>query len=265
VFMLHGGGGGQDKEIKNLAEHTGWLALSDKEGFILVLPQGLNKQWNDGRDVPFPFGGEGTNDVDDVGFIDKVVTHILVKYKGDRRRVYVTGVSNGGMMSYRLGVELSSRFAAIAPVIANIPKNLLQKKENLLVKDKVSVLIMNGTEDPLVPFDGGFVHVGRKDYGEVVSTKESLAYFLKRNELPLKPAKKEDLPDLDPKDGSTVELSVFKEQGNPTEIALYVVHGGGHAWPGSSVVQLLDVGNRNMDINATEVIWDFFKRQRRSE
>lgn len=260
VLALHGGGGG---DPRRLGDGHGFNALADRENFIVVYPVGLDKQWNDGRNAGF-FGADNSH-VDDVGFIDKVVTHMLVKYRGDRRRVYATGVSNGGMMTYRLGVELSSRFAAIAPVIANIPKNLLQKKENLQVKDRLSVLIMNGTEDPLVPFEGGFVHVGRKDYGEVVSAKESLAYFLKRNELPLKPAKKEDLPDIDPKDGSTVELSVFKELGNPAEIALYVVHGGGHAWPGSSVIQLLDIGNRNMDINATEVIWDFFKRQRRSE
>lgn len=255
MLVLHGGG---KADGAKLAQRTGYNAIADRDGFIVVYPNGIDNQWNDGRGVTFR-KADNTR-IDDVGFLSALIDLIIRDYKGDPRRVYVTGLSNGGMMALRLGCELDSKITAIAPVIANIPKNIIDqcKPDNPL-----PVLLMNGTEDPLVPWDGGSVRFLHKRMGKVASTDETIHFWVTHNQCNPKPVIR-TLPDRDTTDNSRVIVSTYTNAGNRSEVILYAIEGGGHSFPGSNVPDRPRlVGKKNHDIDGAEVIWNFFKRHRK--
>ncbi len=252
VFVLHGGGGADAQEM---AKRTGMNAIADREGFIAVYPYGVDGQWNDGRGKTFRRAKDNTG-VDDVGFISAIIDELIASVKADPRRIYVVGLSNGGMMTYRLGIELGDRLAAIAAIIANLPANLAGRTP----VRPLPVLIMNGTADPMMPWDGGPVRVLGREYGEVLSTAETVRYWLRAAGLPEIPAKKR-LEDKVASDQSTVEMEIYRAPGRSLEVLLYRIVGGGHNLPGGETPdrpRLL--GPKNMDINAMEEVWAFFKQ-----
>jgi polyhydroxybutyrate depolymerase len=252
VFVLHGGGRADGDEV---AGRTGYNELADRQGFIAVYPNGVDAQWNDGRGKTFRKASDNT-DIDDVGFIADLIERISRDYKGDSSRVYVTGLSNGGMMTLRLGCEISDKLATIAPVIANIPENII---ETCKPESPLPVLLMNGTDDPLVPWNGGSVHFFRKTMGEVVSTADTVAFWTEHNQCSTTP-KTERLADKDSKDGSSVKVSTYYNCADSSEVILYTIVGGGHSFPGGNIPDRpLILGRKNNDINAAEVIWKFFK------
>jgi len=255
VFILHGGGKADGDE---LAKYTGFDEIADREGFIAVYPNGVDAQWNDGRGQTYR--EKDNTDVDDVGFFSALIDTIIRNHEGDPSRVYVTGLSNGGMMTLRLGCEISSKLAAIAPIIANIPKNIYGKCEP---DATLPVLLMNGTKDPLVPWDGGYVRFFRRTMGEVVSTEETVRFWVRQNHCDTIP-KVMELPDKDPSDGSTVKTSTYPNGENGSEVILYAIEGGGHSLPGSDIPEKPFItGKKNNDIDGAEVIWKFFKRHSR--
>ena len=149
VFVLHGGGG----TAAQLREHAGFDALADAHGFIVVYPDGMDHAWNDG--APFR-----ESDVDDVGFIAALIDAVSAEQPIDPARVYASGISNGGFMSLHLACVLPERFAAVAAVTAGLrPFDEVPCPTTL----PVGVLVMNGTADPLVPYDGGTVTVLGKE------------------------------------------------------------------------------------------------------
>jgi polyhydroxybutyrate depolymerase len=256
VFVLHGGGRADGDEV---ASRTGFNSIADREGFIAVYPNGVDARWNDGRGKTFRSAGDNT-DIDDVGYIAELVERIIRDYKGDPSRVYATGLSNGGMMTLRLGCEISDKLAAIAPVIANIPMNILG---NCKPDSPLPVLLMNGTDDPLVPWQGGAVHFFRKTMGAVTSTAETVAFWTAHNQCNPAPTI-ELLADRDSKDHSRVEVSAYSQCANHSEVILYSIIGGGHSFPGGNIPDRpFILGNKNNDINAAEVIWGFFKEHER--
>jgi polyhydroxybutyrate depolymerase len=258
VLVLHGGGKADGDET---AARTGYLELADRYGFIAVYPNGMDAQWNDGRGRTWR-RNSGNRDADDVGFISALIDHLVASDQADPARVYVTGLSNGGMMTLRLGCELDSRLAAIAPVIANMPKAIAA---DCRPEGPLPVLLMNGTGDPLVPWEGGQVSVFRKERGEVLSTNATLGFWVGHNDCAAKPDVTV-LPDMDPDDGSTVRVIRYSGPGNDCDVVLYAIEGGGHTFPGSpgrNMPRLL--GNRNEDIDAAAVIWAFFSRHRNAQ
>ena len=122
VLVLHGGGKGDGLTP---AKHLGFTSLADSNNFIVVYPNGIDGYWRDGRG--YTHRGKRDTSVDDVGFISKLIDHLVRENKTDPKRVYVTGISNGGMMTLRPGCELSSKLAAIAPIAASIPKNIMSR------------------------------------------------------------------------------------------------------------------------------------------
>ncbi|MEE9303706.1 MAG: PHB depolymerase family esterase [Thiotrichaceae bacterium] len=255
ILVLHGGGKADGDET---AKHTGYNTLADKHGFIVAYPNGLNAQWNDGRGKTY----RNTNNAstDDVGFISVLIDTLIRDYKADANRVYVTGLSNGGMMTLRLGCELSSKLAAIAPVIANIPQNIIGKCKP---DSPLPVLIMNGTNDPLVPWNGGDVKFFRKKMGKVVSTRETVKFWVKHNQCNPVPSRRA-VPNTDKTDHSKIVVTTYSCRNKNNEVVLYAVHGGGHAFPGSNTRDLPRIlGRKNKDIKGADVIWKFFKRHSR--
>jgi len=256
VFVLHGGGRADGDEV---AGRTGYNKIADREGIIVVYPNGVDAQWNDGRGKTFRKARDNT-DVDDVAYISSLIDRVIRDYRGDASRIYVTGLSNGGMMTFRLGCEISDKLAAIAPVIANIPENIIG---TCTPESPLPVLLMNGTADPLMPWNGGAVGFLGKKMGEVVSTADSVSFWVQHNQCSPAP-KLELLADTDLDDGSSVEVTSYGNCLNSSEVILYTITGGGHSFPGGNIPDRpLLLGRKNNDIIAAEVIWDFFKEHKR--
>jgi polyhydroxybutyrate depolymerase len=238
VFDLHGGGSNGKQQHR----FSGMVKIADREGFIVVHPDGIDRRWNDGRIA---------KEADDVGFLKALLDALSKEFSIDPRRIYATGISNGGFMSQRLAIELSDRFAAIAPVTAGIGDQVEFKPEH-----PVSVLLMNGTEDPLVPYNGGFV---ARSGTKTLSTDDAVKKWVAHNGCSERPTT-EELPDKDPNDGTRVTRSVWSGGKNNTEVVLYRIDGGGHTWPGGN--QYLPeriIGKVCRDMEGSEIIWEFFK------
>jgi polyhydroxybutyrate depolymerase len=254
VLVLHGGGKGDGRRP---ARNLGFNRLSDANDFIVAYPNGIDAYWRDGRG--YTHRGN-SDDIDDVKYISKLIDHLVKNNKADPKRVYVTGISNGGMMTLRLGSELSSKLAAIAPIAANIPKNIVNTSKPAY---PLPVLLMNGTDDPLVPYNGGYVRFFRKKMGEVVSTKESISFWVKHNRCNAVPTITK-LPDRNRSDHSRVVVTSYTKPNNRCEVVLYTIKGGGHTLPGSNTPNHPRIlGWKNNDIDGAKVIWEFFAKHSR--
>jgi len=259
VLALHGGMGTAE-DMEEQLTLSGFNNLSDKEGFIVVYPDGIEKHWNDGRkNVSYRTHQEK---IDDVGFISALIDNITEEFNIDPGRVYVTGMSNGAMMSYRLACEIPEKIAAIAPVTGAIPEDIVPQCSP---SKPVSVLAISGTDDPLVPWEGGditslFLH---KPLGKVLSVPDSVNYWVIHNNCPPIP-NITWLPDLDPGDDTRVRREIYGESDERTKVILYAIEGGGHTWPdGLQYLSESRIGKTCHDINANEIIWEFFRELER--
>ena len=251
LFHIHGGGG----TAKGTAGLTfgRFNELADRDGFIVVYPNAIDKNWNDGRKLADVKASE--ENIDDVGFIIAIVNEIKQKYKIDTTRIFTTGMSNGGFMSARLLCDASELFRGGAILTASLSKDYLPKCDP---QKPVAVMVMNGTDDPLVPYDGGPVKVFRKTRGDIVSTDEFVGFWKEKNGCTTKKNTFE-LPNT-ANDDTTVSVDESDDCENQGALVLYKINGGGHTWPGGK--QYLGkrwIGRTNRDIVACDVIWDFFK------
>jgi len=252
VIALHGGGG-TAKGMIRLTEGR-FNELADQYKFLVVYPQGLEKSWNDDRDDPISYAHK--NDIDDVGFLSALIKMMVEKYKADPKRIFVTGISNGGFMSLRASREMAAEVAAVAPVCASIPYSAKQK---YLAAPAMSIMLVNGTADPLVPYGGGYVEVLSRKRGKVISTDETIETFNRRNGCAGAPVVKE-LPDLDPGDGTRIVSYRYVNDQTGAVTVLMKVAGGGHAWPGGwQYLGERIIGKTSVDINACDALWEFFR------
>ncbi|MBS7614435.1 polyhydroxybutyrate depolymerase [Candidatus Bathyarchaeota archaeon] len=219
VIVLHGYSG----SARGIEASSRFSEKADEEGFFVVYPEGVSQRWTVGF-------GSLKFDVDDVGFINELINSLEQKYLIDLKRIYVTGFSNGAMMSHLLGAELSDKIAAIAPVAGSIGAVTNGLLEQIPEPDQpVSVLVIHGTSDNSVQYGGnGFLSVA-----------ESVSFWVEHNRCASVP-QNETLPD------GNVIVSVYGGGTNGTEVVLYTLIDVGHVWP-------------NMPISATDVIWEFFE------
>jgi len=250
LIALHGASGTAKGMEENVTVGR-FDELAREDGFIVVYPDGVQKQWNDGKNDT----SSAKNNVDDVHFISTLIDIISQQYNIDAKRIYVTGLSNGGMMAFRLACELSDRIAAIAAVAALMPENLASTIPN----DKVSVLLIHGTDDPLVPWDGGNVHLFAIEGGRMLSVTQTIEFWVRRDECTPQ-ISKTYLPDIDETDETRVWKEEYANAKDGARVVLYGIDGGGHSWP-SGIVNLPQwiIGRTNRDINACDIIWEFFK------
>lgn len=257
LIALHGGGGTGKNMVK--LSRGGLDKLSDKKGFVVVYPDGIEKQWNDGRTGEEVKSRAHKENIDDVGFISTLIDKLIKKLNIDPKRVYITGMSNGAVMSYRLACELTEKIAAIAPVTGNISKNLYP---HCSPSKPISVLAINNISDSLMPFTGGDITgpFGFKKRGKVLSTTDTIRFWANHNNCSKSPVITYE-PDTDPKDGTRVRKEVYGNCKNGTEVMLYAIEGGGHTWPsGYQYLNKRIVGKTSWDIDANEVIWTFFEK-----
>lgn len=251
VLALHGGGGTAASLCRM---RGGLLDLAQQGAFLLVCPQGVERHWNDGRQITR--WRAQADDIDDVGFLTAVVEDVASRYPVDRQRVFATGISNGGLMSYRLACERADLVRAIAPVAASMAESL-----ECAPSRPVSVVILNGTADPLVPYEGGPIGFKGNNLGRVVPADDARRRWAAWNRCEPEPAM-DWLPDQAPTDGTRVQLLSHTQCAGGTEVLLYRIEGGGHTWPGGP--QYLPaglVGRVSRDLDAGQAIWDFFEAQ----
>lgn len=255
VIALHGRGGNGESMI--LLTRKGFNKLADKDGFVVVYPDGIDLNWNDGRMDEESNDRAHRENIDDVGFISALIDSMITSYNIDPKRVYVTGISNGAIMSYRLACELTNKITAIAPVDGNIPLLVFPECSP---SRPVSVLAINNTNDPLVPFNGGDIYgsIRKVNLGKVLSVNESIMFWVNWNGCSVYPVIINE-PDKDPKDGTRVISMRYSDGLDGTEVILYSVEGGGHTWPGGfQYLPVWIIGKTSRDINANEIIWSFF-------
>lgn len=238
VLVLHGGMG----TARNAMIMSGMNKLSDENGFLAVYPQGTGQlpTWNAGNCC----GYAQRNNVDDVSFIKALIAKLQQEYKIDNKRIFVTGMSNGAMMCFRLANELSNQIAAIAPVAGAL--NIEYKPE-----EPVSVLMINGTKDDHVPYLGGS---GSKSLNPRVDkpVAQTINFLVKQNACSAKPI-------TETQANGRVIIDRYNKGKNGSSVVLYTLKESGHVWPGGINPGILKNEPNPNDINASQVIWDFFK------
>jgi polyhydroxybutyrate depolymerase len=245
LFVLHGRLGTPSGTLR-LAD---FRPLADREGVILVYPAGIDKSWNDGR-VGTPANKKG---IDDVGFLSDLISYVISHYAADSNRIYFTGMSNGGFMTTRVACSLSNRIAAAAVVAASA-----NSSASCTPALPVPMMYIQGTKDPLVPFDGGALRNG----GQVDAHEQVLQRWARLDACNLQPTVTH-LPDS-VGDGTTISKEVFTNSTTGVKVVGYTIEGGGHTWPqGWPYLPKWIIGITSKNMNACEAIWAFCKEYRR--
>lgn len=237
LFNLHG------YTSNNLEQsfYADFRSIADTANFLIVLPNGTldgqgNRFWN-------TFVGNST--VDDIGFIRDLLDTLESKYTIDPNRVYSTGMSNGGFLSYSLACELNHRIAAIASVTGS----MIQAKLNACNPQRpVPVMEIHGTADNTVPYNGQALTT----FVAIPTLVNAWVGFNHCNPTP----SITQVPDINTTDGCTAERQVYSGGDKGSTVEHYKITGGGHTWPGSPFV----IGVTNLDINACKEIWRFFRQ-----
>jgi polyhydroxybutyrate depolymerase len=257
VFVLHGGGSGTSRQLERF---TKFNDVAEREGFVICYPDGYEGNWNDGRGVSFIKAH--SENVDDVKFIRTIIDNVSIDNVSkdvnvDRSRVFATGISNGGFMSHRLAAEASDVIAAVAPLVGGMAIPIGQKFKP---EYPVSLFVIQGEADPLVPYAGGEVgyRLGRKR-GKFLPTTTAIDKYLKRNGIRDKPTSRM-LPDKDFDDGTTTEAKTWPAGEGGSKVQFFSIKNGGHTWPGRPLyLPERMIGKVSKDFDACEEIWKFFK------
>ena len=236
VLNFHGFGSSASQQMF----YGDFRDIADTEGFLLVHPEGTTLIGNQFWNVGFP-GLSST--IDDVGFTEALIDELATLYTIDLDRVYATGMSNGGFMSFLLACQLSEKIAAVASVTGSMTQDTFDDCNAQLPKP---VLQIHGTEDDVVSYNENNLSL---------PIPNVISYWVDHNNCETTPTTT-TLPDVDVSDGSTIEYSVYEDGDNGITTEHMKVIGGGHTWPGS----ILNSAGTNQDIDASMEIWLFFSR-----
>ncbi len=255
VMALHGGGPGNGEQV---IERDHFDEVADTAQYLAVFPDGVFNDWADGRGVT----DSELAGVDDVGFLSTLVDHLSQTYPIDTCAVYVAGTSNGGMMAQRLACEATHRFAAYASIISSMPDSVFVRCQPAT---SAPVLLMNGTDDTWVPYDGGMLGP-LTDGGSVIGTDATIQFWKSHNLCPAHSPDTLFLPDADPNDGSTALRLSWASCNEGAAVVLYRMEGAGHTNPGMEALlnPIPLLGYINRDIDAATEIWNFFRQHRKN-
>jgi len=242
LIALHGRLGTGKKMIKQ----TGFNGIADREGFIVVYPEGFKRGWADGRGITHA----DKQGVDDVAFIDKLIKVSQERFSIDSTRIYIAGHSNGGFMAQRLAIEHSHHFAAIAVVAASLSESL---ESRCAPSRSMPILFINGTADPVTPYEGGRQPGGTR----VLSVEDTVKIWVCFNGCKEVPEVQE-IRGLN--NGTLVSVFTYGSCKNHSQVKLYKIDGGGHVWPGEPEdISRSGAVKTRRKIDASEEIWKFFK------
>lgn len=237
VFNLHGYGSNATQQQFYAVMNP----VANENLFAVCYPQGSKDvqntdHWNAGLFI---------SDTDDVGFLTALANSLQSEYALDPERTFACGMSNGGFMSYYLACNAPETFKAIASVTGTMTDSNIN---NCSPTIPVPVLEIHGTADPIVPYNGTDNVPG---WGDFVGSEAVIDFWTELNECST--FIEEDLPDTAPNDLSTVTSRKYTDCASGNRVWLYTINNGGHEWPGAFF------GTANQDINASELIWEFFE------
>jgi polyhydroxybutyrate depolymerase len=239
VLMLHGGFGSASQILRHQGGEMNRLA--EEAGFIVVYPEAVGRSWDFGEGAVS--AGRRGHHVDDLAYLTAVIDRVAVAYPVDRERVFATGISQGGQASFFLACKRPGLIRAIAPVSMSLPDFLADDCARM---PPTPVLMMNGTADRLVPYDGGPITVDRRDRGNVLGAEATLALLRQRNGCSGAPVTKRI---------GSVER---REWSCAAPLVHYKIGGGGHNWPPYGGTLRKD--GINTDIHASVEVLAFFSR-----
>jgi polyhydroxybutyrate depolymerase len=264
VILLHGHGGsaamtlGKAGRASPLAR---WLAIADREKVLVVALDGAiggdgRQGWNDCRRDAYD-----NPKTDDVAFVAAVVHRLIDSGQADPARLYVMGMSNGGMMVYRLALELDPPIAAFAAASASMAGD----SQCGPARHPVSALVINGTADPLVPYDGGGVGLFRKNRGQVVAV-DTVVEFWRRADGLSGDGRTSALPHREADDPTRAQITLWENDTDRPQVERVRIEAGGHIEPSLTeryrpTYERL-VGHQNHDLEAAEEAWSFFRDKR---
>jgi len=214
-------------------------AIADTAGFIIVHPEGT---LNAGEQ--FFNAGWGTSTVDDLGFTSALIDSLLLDYNIDESRIYSTGMSNGGYMSFYIACNLSDRFAAVGSVTGAMATPSMASCNPT---HSTPIIQIHGTADATVNYNGTAF--------SSESIQSILNYWSNYNNTDAT-AITTSVPNTNTTDGCTAQKIAYLNGDDCTEVVHYKITGGGHTWPGAPVT----IGVTNQDFNASIEIWKFFSR-----
>jgi polyhydroxybutyrate depolymerase len=269
IFILHGGGGSMKKIFtKRGGGILGYIDIANKHGLLLVAPNGTNakngdtkgdkQHWNDLR-------GDGplsNKETKDVLFIQKLTKEIISKYSVNSKKLYITGASNGGMMTFKMLLKKPNLFAAGVAFIASLPAN--PKSPLSPTGMPVPLMMMNGTKDRLIKWDGG--KVARKN-GETISINDTRKFWIKNNQVTPAPQSITKLPNINTQDGCTVTHTIYEAKNkNGRPFHFLKLEGAGHNVP--TIDHPLKIrrfakriiGNECHDIEGAVYAWAFMNK-----
>lgn len=247
LFIMHGGGGHMKLQATESYYHQ--ISKSESVGFIAVFPNGYSPipsgklaTWNAGRCC----AGARDKNVDDVGFIRELLQKLKRQLNIDKSRIFATGMSNGGMMAFRLACEMPETFRAIAAVAGT------DNTTECNPKGPVSVLLIHARDDDHVLFHGGAGNTFRdkSTVTEFTSVPDTIAKWVKINACHPTPKRILETP------GANCER--YSGCRNEVSVQLCVTETGGHSWPGGKKPRMLSSGHPSHAIAANDVMWDFF-------
>lgn len=219
--------------------YSGFDVVAADSNFIVVYPDGINAAWNSGLVTQ--------SIADDVGFTNALIDKLSTDYNINQRKIYATGMSNGGFMSYRLACELENRIAAIASVTGTLAEDIIPSCQ---FNRPVPVMQIHGTADQVVSYNAlaGY-HRGAEG---------SVDFWLARNNCNTV-GDTTIIPDIDPNDSSNALHIYYGPCDDGTDVEFYKIFNGGHTWPNATLDIPLN-GNTNRDFDANRVIWAFFNK-----
>lgn len=238
LIGLHGRGGSGEEFMWK----TEFNQLAEKEGFIIVYPSGVNKAWVDGRNL----SDENPN-VNDEYFLLRLREKLEKDFS--IQKFFLFGYSNGGFMTQKMAFTYPKSFAGYANVVSTISENLNKIKP----KEPVSVLFINGTEDPIVPYNGGMIK-GNK--GVAIGAEDTVKQWVKWNKCNVKPEAETINQN---KDGIKVFIHTYANCKSSKQVRFLKLEGAGHGWPGKLEEENIGFGKFTSEIDANKEIWKFFK------
>ncbi len=234
VIAFHGSHGSG----RSLANVTHLDDLAEQKGFIVVYPDGINYHWHEVKGY-----SSSQIDVDNASFVTALIEHLKQIRNIDPHKIYAVGFSSGGILTQSLACQLSGQIAAFASVAGTLPANVT---DGCQPQAPVSILMLNGTGDESVPYFGGKIDGVR----DAVSVPKIVELWQQHNGCVSK---------ANSQSGKQVEIARYLGCRGDSEVMLVTIKGSGHAWPGATSETAKQQGSAN-EINANQIIWDFFQR-----
>ena len=252
VLCLHGDG--ENPESFARVTRREFNRLSEENNFILGYPVALNDYWNDAREDSISLSHY--DDVDDVGFLEKVIEYAIDSFRVDPEYVFVTGLANGGLMTFRLACEIPEKFRGFATVAASLS---LDQLVDCSADSAISLMAINGTRDPILPYEGGQIIEDEMELGSVLGIEEAIKFWIEHSDCEEKHTVR-DVANRDTFDETRSEKLTYSDCEHGNEIVLIRVTNGGHTWPGGRQYEgQRNIGKTARDFNASEEIWKFFR------